>query len=117
MKVKILKPKKKCYLCGRKKNLTFHHILPQREAVLDNPSNIMILCRIPRKINAKGDFDYKGNCHDLIDLPKPLRTQKVYLDNINKIDKYNSYILEHKLPKYLLWKPKQTFKKSCQKNS
>ena len=85
----ILKKKKKCFLSGCKDNLTFHHIVPKNEVFNDNPKNIMILCR---------------KHHNIIDMPKSRRKEKVYLDNKELIDKYNNFLIKHKFHKRYLWK-------------
>ena len=100
----IFKKKRFCYLTGKTNKLTFHHILPQREIYNDYPENIMILNR---------------EIHDIIDMPKCLRTEKVYLKFKKEIDKYNKFLIKHNFPERLLWKIREIkpHKRNLNKNS
>jgi len=101
MKLYILKKKRVCYLSGKQNNLTYHHLIPQKDEVNDLPENIMVLNR---------------EIHDIIDLPQHLRRKKVYLKHKEIIDKYNSYLFKHNFPQRLLWKFKGIKNYSHNKN-
>lgn len=91
----IWKEKDYCFLCGSKLDITCHHIIPQREMLNNLPENIMILCK---------------QCHVLIDKPKEKKTEKLYTQNQNKIDKYNHYLTINNFADKYFWVPKPIIK-------
>lgn len=42
---KVPRRKRKCFICGTRKNLTRHHIKPKSEGGTDDKENILILCK------------------------------------------------------------------------
>lgn len=86
--VPIFKEKVECKLCDKKKNLTFHHIIPQKEIVFNGDENLMVLCR---------------KCHNIIDVKIVARDEFCYNKNKMIIDKYNKFLEDNRFPEDLIW--------------
>ena len=87
--VKIYKDKEECFLCERKTNLTYHHIIPKREIVFNGYDNILVICR---------------KCHNIIDLSFKQRDDNCYNKHKIIIDAYNKYLIDKKFDIDLIWK-------------
>lgn len=87
--LKSLKIRKICYLTGKRDNLTYHHIIPQKEVPYHHPENLMVLTR---------------KIHDIIDLKKESRTYYIYRKYKKEIDKYNTYLRNKGFEKRHFWK-------------
>ena len=37
--------KRKCYCCGKRRKLQLHHKIPKSQGGLDNPENVVYLCK------------------------------------------------------------------------